>query len=158
MRQLDVDGRLATSWPTFKMMHGYFGTCVSGHKAFAFPSPEPCTRVCGIGCLAYYLPRHCGQLRAGLMMEQYAWARRQQDLFGEYAGIVVASEHMRRAWKIDDPGGGAWLARDLVSRIPRVWKERRPVSRATLARWRALRSRPAAYELPRLPAESLPGR
>jgi len=65
---------------------------------------------------------------------------------------------MRRAWKIDDPGGGAWLARDLVSRIPRVWKERRPVSRATLARWRALRSRPAAYELPRLPAESLPGR
>jgi len=85
MGRLDVDGRLATSWPTFKMMHGYFGTCVSGHKAFAFPSPEPCTRVCGIGCLAYYLPRHCGQLRAGLMMEQYAWARRQQDLFGEYA-------------------------------------------------------------------------
>jgi len=65
---------------------------------------------------------------------------------------------MRRTWKIDDPWGGAWLARDLVSRIPRVWKERRPVSRATLARWRALRSRPAAYELPRVPAESLPGR
>ena len=98
MGRLDVDGRLATSWPTFKMMHGYFGTCVSGHKAFAFPSPEPCTRVCGIGCLAYYLPRHCGQLRAGLMMEQYAWARRQQDLFGEYAGIIVASEHMRREY------------------------------------------------------------
>ena len=98
MRQLDVDGMLATTWPTFKMMHGYFGACVSGHKAFAFPSPQPCTRVCGIGCLAYYLPRHCGQLRAGLMMEQYAWARRQQDLFGEYAGIVVASDHMRREY------------------------------------------------------------
>ena len=98
MRRLDVEGRLATTWPTFKMMHGYFGACVSGHKAFAFPSPEPCTRVCGIGCLAYYLPRRCGQLRAGVMMEQFAWARRQQDLFAEYAGIVVASEHMRREY------------------------------------------------------------
>jgi len=98
MRRLDVEARLATTWPTFKMMHGYFGTCVSGHKAFAFPSLEPCTRVCGIGCLAYYLPRRCGQLRAGVMMEQYAWARRQRNLFAEYAGIVVASEHMRREY------------------------------------------------------------
>jgi glycosyltransferase involved in cell wall biosynthesis len=98
MRLLDVDGRLATAVPTFKMMHGYFGACVSGHKAFAFPSPQACTRVCGIGCLAYYMPRRCGQLRAGVMMEQYAWARRQQDLFSEYAGIVVASEHMRREY------------------------------------------------------------
>jgi glycosyltransferase involved in cell wall biosynthesis len=98
MRRLDVERRLAATWPTFKMMHGYFGACVSGHKAFAFPSSQPCARVCGIGCLAYYLPRRCGQLRAGKMLEQYAWARRQQDLFAEYAGIVVASEHMRREY------------------------------------------------------------
>jgi glycosyltransferase involved in cell wall biosynthesis len=98
MRRLDVDARLAAAWPTFKMMHGYFGACLSGHKAFAFPALEPCTRRCGAGCLAYYLPRRCGQLRPGLMVEQFGWALRQQRLFGEYAGVVVASEHMRREY------------------------------------------------------------
>src|SRR5215470_17722869 len=34
MRELDVDKRLVSGerWRTFKMMHGYFGACVSGHK------------------------------------------------------------------------------------------------------------------------------
>ena len=65
---------------------------------------------------------------------------------------------MRRAWKIDDPWGGAWLARDLLARLPRVWRDRRPVSRATLARWRDLRNRQTAYDVPRLPAESVTAR
>src|SRR5947207_2719153 len=64
MGPLEVDERLAAVWPTFKFMHGYFGTCVSGHKAFAFPRVEGCTRRCDAGCLAHYLPRHCGRLRA----------------------------------------------------------------------------------------------
>src|SRR4051794_23275877 len=98
MRRLDIDERLVASWPTFKMMHGYFGACVSGQKAFALPSLQPCTRVCGVGCLAYYLPRKCGQLRPGLMLEQFSWARRQQRLFAGYAGIIVASDHMRREY------------------------------------------------------------
>src|SRR4029077_10020810 len=107
MRRLDVDERLAMAWPTFKMMHGYFGACLSGHKAFAFPSPEPCPRACGVACLAYYLPRRCGQLRAGVMLEQFSWARRQQRLFNDYAGIVVASEHMRREYlRYRLPAGG----------------------------------------------------
>jgi glycosyltransferase involved in cell wall biosynthesis len=98
MRVLDVDERLADEWPTFKMMHGYFGTCVSGHKAFSFPRVEPCTRRCGAGCLAYYLPRRCGQLRFDVMTSQYSWAMRQQRLFNHYAGVVVASDHMRREY------------------------------------------------------------
>jgi glycosyltransferase involved in cell wall biosynthesis len=107
MRLLEVEERLASTWPTVKMMHGYFGSCLSGHKAFAFPSAEPCTRVCGIGCLACYLPRRCGQLRPGVMLEQFAWARRQQRLFGGYAAIVVASEHMRREYlRYDLPADG----------------------------------------------------
>jgi glycosyltransferase involved in cell wall biosynthesis len=98
MRILDVDERLSAAWPTFKMMHGYFGACLSGHKAFSFPGLEPCTRSCGPGCLVYYLPRHCGQLRPAVMAVQYSWARRQQRLFSRYAGIVVASDHMRREY------------------------------------------------------------
>jgi glycosyltransferase involved in cell wall biosynthesis len=98
MRVLEVDERLSAEWPTFKMMHGYFGSCVSGHKAFSFPSLQPCPRVCGPGCLVYFLPRKCGQLRPDVMAAQYGWARRQQRLFGKYAGVVVASDHMRREY------------------------------------------------------------
>jgi hypothetical protein len=76
MRRLDVDEALCAEWPTFKMMHGYFGACLSGHKAFSFPSLDPCTRVCGAGCLVYYLPRNCGQLRPDVMATQFSWAMR----------------------------------------------------------------------------------
>lgn len=98
MRPLDVDARLTAEWPTIKMMHGYFGTCVSGHKAFSFPSVVACTRRCDAGCLAYYLPRRCGQLRPDVLVAQYAWAMRQQRLFSRYAEIIVASDHMRREY------------------------------------------------------------
>jgi glycosyltransferase involved in cell wall biosynthesis len=98
MRLLDVDEGLAAEWPTFKMMHGYFGACISGHKAFSFPGVQPCPRVCGPGCLVYFLPRRCGQLRPDVMAAQYGWARRQQRLFTRYAGVVVASDHMRREY------------------------------------------------------------
>jgi len=96
MRRLDIEARLVAAWPTVKMMHGYFGACLSGHKAFAFPSLDPCERVCGAGCLAYFLPRRCGRLRPGVMIEQYAWAKRQQALFPGYKAVVVASDHMKR--------------------------------------------------------------
>jgi glycosyltransferase involved in cell wall biosynthesis len=95
MRHLDVDEALAARWPVVKMMHGYFGTCVSGQKSHAFPSVTVCTREFGPPCLALYLPRHCGQLRPGKMLEQYGWNSRQRALFERYASIVVASEYMR---------------------------------------------------------------
>lgn len=94
MRQLEVDAALAGEWPTVKMMHGYFGTCVSGQKSHAFPTVQPCSRTFGSACLALYLPRHCGQLRPALMLQQYGWASRQRALFGRYAHVVVASDHM----------------------------------------------------------------
>jgi glycosyltransferase involved in cell wall biosynthesis len=94
MRVLDVDERLAAEWPTAKMLHGYFGTCVSGQKAHAFPRTAACSRHFGPGCLALYVPRRCGELRAGRMLSQYVWARRQRALFDRYAHVVVASQHM----------------------------------------------------------------
>jgi GT2 family glycosyltransferase len=65
---------------------------------------------------------------------------------------------MRRGWQVADPWGGAWLLRDIAARLPAVWRERRPVSHATIARWQALKSRVTAYELPRLAARSASGR
>ena len=94
MRQLDVEQRLASEWPAVKMMHGYFGTCISGQKAHAFPGVVPCAREFGPPCLALFLPRRCGQRRPLAMLEQYGWASRQRALFDRYAQVVVASRHM----------------------------------------------------------------
>ena len=55
---------------------------------------------------------------------------------------------MRRGWNIRDPWGGVWLLRDIVGRLPAVWKARRPVARGTLKEWRALRVESRAYRGP----------
>lgn len=94
MRALEIDERLVTEWPVVKMMHGYFGTCVSGQKAHSLPSVAPCCRELGAACLALYLPRRCGQLRPLRLISQYAWAVRQRALHQRYAHVVVASGHM----------------------------------------------------------------
>lgn len=95
MGPLDIDEALASAGPLVKMMHGYLGTCVSGQKAFLFPSARPCTRRCSVACLALYGPRRCGRLRPAEAIRNYSWAARQRALFDRYASIVVASAHMR---------------------------------------------------------------
>lgn len=99
MGPLAIDEGLLVVAPTVKMMHGYFGTCVSGLKSHAFPVMQPCARTFGLACLGLYLPRRCGQLRPGLMFEQFAWSKRQQRLFNRYAQVVVASTHMAREYE-----------------------------------------------------------
>lgn len=98
MRPLDIEARLTAAAPVVKMMHGYFGTCVSGLKSHAFPGVRQCDRTFGPACLPLYLPRRCGQLRPLLMIDQYAWASRQRRLFERYAHVVVASAHMAREY------------------------------------------------------------
>jgi len=58
---------------------------------------------------------------------------------------------MRRGWRIRDPWGGLWLLREVAAHLPEVWQARRPVSRRTLKRWRALRDGPRAYHAPLQP-------
>lgn len=94
MRPLEVDVRLMDIAPVVKMMHGYFGTCISGLKSHAFPGVCGCSRRFGAACLALYLPRRCGPLRPGVMFDGFAWASRQRRLFPRYAHVVVASRHM----------------------------------------------------------------
>ena len=71
-RRLSADRR----WPVVKMLHGYFGTCVSGQKMHAFPSASGVGRTFGPACLALYFPRRCGQLAPGAMVQGYRWAGR----------------------------------------------------------------------------------
>jgi glycosyltransferase involved in cell wall biosynthesis len=94
MGPLGVDRRLLAEWPVVKMLHGYFGTCVSGSKMHAFPAAAACRRTFGPVCLALYFPRRCGRLTPGAMVHGYRWAAGQHELLGSYAAVVVASRHM----------------------------------------------------------------
>jgi glycosyltransferase involved in cell wall biosynthesis len=124
MRSLAVDARLVAEWPVVKMMHGFFGTCVSGQKAFAFPGVVACTRTFGPGCLAHYLPRRCGQANPFVMMGEYRWGSRQQSLFDRYRAIVVASAFMRGEYL------RAAVAPDRVHAIPLFAPPHRPDANA----------------------------
>ena len=98
MRDLDVDEALLRAAPVVKMMHGYFGTCVSGQKAHRVPASKPCARVCGPACLLLYAPRRCGALRPLAALASYRWAARQRSIFPRYQSMVVASAHMRNEY------------------------------------------------------------
>lgn len=54
---------------------------------------------------------------------------------------------MRRGWRVDDPWGWWWLAREVAGVASRPGFARTPVSRATVRRWRALRLAPPRYDV-----------
>jgi glycosyltransferase involved in cell wall biosynthesis len=95
MEPLEIDRILIGEWPVVKMLHGFFGTCVSGLKMHAFPDADVCHRTFGAACLAMYVPRRCGQLSPLAIVRGYRWASDQQALFSRYAALVVASNYMR---------------------------------------------------------------
>ena len=78
--------------------HGYYGSCISGSKTFAFPSVRPCTRRFGPACLACYFPRRCGGLSPLTMVRQYQLQATRLRLLSRYCAVLVASEHMRREY------------------------------------------------------------
>jgi glycosyltransferase involved in cell wall biosynthesis len=94
MGPLDVERALVGQWPVVKMLHGFFGTCVSGLKMHAFPSAVACHRAFGPACLALYFPRRCGRMSPGALVRGYRWSKDQRTLFPRYRAVVVASRYM----------------------------------------------------------------
>ena len=112
MAPLDVERRAVAEWPVVKMMHGYFGTCVGGSKSHGFPTVRACDRVFGVGCLALYVPRRCGELHPATLVNGYRWATAQRTLFSRYAAVVVPSAHMGREYSRHG------VARDRLNVLP----------------------------------------
>jgi len=52
---------------------------------------------------------------------------------------------MRRGWRIRDPWGWLWIARELAGHASRAVFRRRPVSRATIRLWQGLKKSPIPY-------------
>jgi GT2 family glycosyltransferase len=55
---------------------------------------------------------------------------------------------MRHTWRVRDPWGWLWIARELIGRVRAIAARRRPVSRATLETWRKLKASPIPYSPP----------
>ena len=70
---LAIDRALAGAWPVVKMLHGFFGTCVSGLKMHAFPSRRG-------------LPAN---LRSGLPRPLRPAAMRPADARGDVVGLPL---------------------------------------------------------------------
>ena len=115
MRALDVDRLLCSRAPVVKMMHGYFGTCIGGQKMHAFPHRVACERTFGASCRVLYLPRRCGAWGVHAMAVQYAWARAQQEAWGGYRSVVVASDHMRREYQRNGMAGDRLVVNPLFT-------------------------------------------
>ena len=91
-----LQSALLNEYPNVFYAHNYFGTCASGEKCHAFPTPEPCDRQFGPACLALYFPRRCGGLNPGTMWKMYRRASERNIQLPRFAAVLVASAHMRR--------------------------------------------------------------
>lgn len=81
--------------PAVIFAHGYYGTCVSGIKAFKRPVDSPCAKRFGFGCLLNYYPRGCGGLNPLTMIADYQRQSARSSAMKKYRGVIAASEHMR---------------------------------------------------------------
>jgi glycosyltransferase involved in cell wall biosynthesis len=81
--------------PAVSFCHGYFGSCISGGKAFKNPVVTPCHRRFGWQCLLHYYPHRCGGWSPLTMLQQYRQQSNRQKLQFGYRVIATASQYVR---------------------------------------------------------------
>ena len=132
------------------------------HFYFYGEEKEYCLRLLESGSHVIYLPdAKVGHLPdpSGRVQQKYLRYVARNDCLGAMYNqplpLVLAHIparfygylRMKRQGQVNDPGGLRWLAGELVASLPRVWRERRAVSWATLGRWRELKKMRPAYNL-----------
>ena len=120
VNDLKLEHSLLDALPVVKFMHGYFGTCIGGHKTHAFPRAVPCQRTFGAACLALYLPRHCCRLDPRTLVTYWRWTSAQHKLLNRYQAIVVASRHMRAEFERNGVAADRFVVNPLFSTIQAV--------------------------------------
>ncbi|HKO97116.1 MAG TPA: glycosyltransferase [Pyrinomonadaceae bacterium] len=61
-------------------------------------------------------------------------------VLGYVASRFYAYFSMKRNMKLEDPGGFAWIVKELFSNFPRLRKERVPLSWSTFRKWKQIRT------------------
>ena len=91
---IGLEEELVAHFPVVFHAHNYYGTCLTGTKRFAFPSPRQCRRRFGVACLVLHYPRRCGGLHFATMARSYSTQRQRRLRLPRYGGVIVASSHM----------------------------------------------------------------
>jgi glycosyltransferase involved in cell wall biosynthesis len=87
-----------TRYPVVYYLHTFVGTCVGGLKRHARPSPRPCVRTMGLGCLAHYYPHRCGGLNPLVPLWNYHQQHRTLNMLRGCVQLMVASTAMREEY------------------------------------------------------------
>ncbi len=95
-----VEAQIQKIAPGIFFAHDYYGTCISGHKAFSLPIIRPCDRRFGPGCLVRYFPLRCGGLNPVTMMTRYRLQSRRLELLANYRVLLTHSERMRQEFEL----------------------------------------------------------
>ena len=80
--------------PAVFFAHAYYGTCISGGKAFKRPGVSPCDRRFGWECLLHYYPHRCGGWSPLTMMRLFRLQSKRLELLRRYEAILTHSSHM----------------------------------------------------------------
>lgn len=89
-----LEERILDIAPSIFFAHTYYGTCISGSKAFKYPVVKPCARRFGWKCLLHYYPKRCGGWNPFTMMKLYLEQMRRLDNLRRYKAVVTHSKHM----------------------------------------------------------------
>lgn len=99
MASPDDEATLSEAYPTVFFAHGHSSTCISGTRTHLFPTPRPCHKQFGAGCLFHYFPRRCGGLNPLTMIDLYRQARQRVKRLPEYRAVIVASRSMAEEYR-----------------------------------------------------------
>ncbi len=94
LKSLALESEILDVAPAVFYLHNYYGTCISGSKMLSQPSPAPCSRKFGPGCLLEYYPRRCGGLNPLTMWRQYQLQSARLSLLSRYRTVLANSEHL----------------------------------------------------------------
>lgn len=92
------DLALAERFRTVLFAHAFYGTCATGWKVHHRPSLHLCTRTFGPACLAVNYLRGCGARSPVQLLRVYSSQNERLRVVRKLAGLVVASEYMRRVY------------------------------------------------------------
>lgn len=90
-----LEARLLAQFRCVLFPHGYYGTCATGTKRFAFPHVLQCHRTLEPSCLVLNYLRRCGGVNPWRLGRFYALQTGRRARLRRFDAIIVASQHMR---------------------------------------------------------------
>jgi hypothetical protein len=92
---VELQDELLKIAPAVFFAHAFYGTCISGTKAFKLPVDSPCDRRFGWQCLLHFFPRRCGGMNPLTMFSLYRTQAYRLESLKKYEAVITHSEYMR---------------------------------------------------------------